>query len=317
MSCSLNTLYQVVGISKQAVHKYKKQKALFDEKLEQLLIQTDLLREEHPGCGVRKMYDVLKPDFIGRDRFERLMMDYGYRIKRHKNYIRTTIPAHYRYPNLIEGSIVNQINQVWQSDISYILVNGSYYYLVFIIDVYSRRIVGYQASDHMRTEANVNALRQAFKLRSNDNLSDLIHHSDRGSQYASKPYTNMLAQKGISISMGLKATDNAFAERINGIIKNEYLKYRDMKSLVDLKRELRKAVKHYNDKRTHLNIQKMNPIAYEKKLLDLNDQKKPTVTIYAEGYDKIKEASSLFNLRPEKNLGVHICPIYYDQILLT
>lgn len=244
-------------------------------------------------------------------------MDYGYRVKRHKNFIKTTIPAHYRYPNLIEGSIVNQINQVWQSDISYIHIHGNYYYLVFIIDVYSRRIVGYQASDHMRSEANVKALRKAFKLRSNDDLSNLIHHSDRGSQYISKSYTKMLTQRRIEISMGLKATENAYVERINGIIKNEYLKYREMKTLEDLKRELKKAVNHYNGKRSHMNIQKNNPIAYEKKLLDLKNQKRPTVIIYTDGYEKIKEAFSLFNLRPEKNLGVHICPINYDKFLFT
>lgn len=309
MSCSLNTLYDVVGISKQAVHQYRKRGSSIEFKVEQIMIQADNLRKEHGGCGVRKMYGTLQPDFIGRDKFEKLMMQNGYRVKRPKNYTKTTIPAHYKYPNLIEGSIVNQINQVWQSDITYILVNGQFYYIVFIIDVYSRRIVGYQASDHMRSEANVMALRKAFQLRSSDDLTNLIHHSDRGSQYISKDYTSLLENKDIKISMGLKATDNAYAERLNGIIKNEYLKYKDMGSLNDLKRELKKAVKHYNEKRTHINLDKVNPVDYEQKMVNLDDQKRPMVTIYTEGYDKIKEASSLHNLRPEKNLWTHICPI--------
>jgi len=309
MSCSLNALYKEVGISKQAVHKYRKKSSSFELEVSQIQIQADKLREEHGGCGIRKMYHALQPEFIGRDKFERLMMEKGYRVKRPKNYIRTTIPTHYKYPNLIEGSVVNQINQVWQSDITYILVNGQFYYIVFIIDIFSRRIVGYRASDHMRSDANVKALNQAIKLRSSKDLTNLIHHSDRGSQYASKAYTGILKKNGIHISMGLKATDNAYAERLNGIIKNEYLKYKEMASLKDLKRELKKAVKHYNEKRTHINLDKLNPVDYEMKMVNLTDQKRPMVTIFTEGYDKIKEASSLHNLRPEKNLGVHICPI--------
>jgi len=309
MSYSLNALYKVVGISKQAVHKHRKQCSSFESDVENLLIQADTLRLEHGGCGIRKMYDSLQPEFIGRDKFEKLMMEKGYRVKRPKNYTKTTIPAHYKYPNLIEGSIVNQVNQVWQSDLTYILVNGQFYYIVFIIDVFSRRIVGYQASDHMRSEANVIALRKALKLRSTDDMTNLIHHSDRGSQYVSKAYTSILNKREIAISMGLKATDNAYAERLNGIIKNEYLKYKEMGSLKDLKRELKKAVNHYNKKRIHKNLGKLNPVAYEQKMVNLSDQKRPMVTIYTEGYDKIKEASSLFNFGPEKNLRVHICPI--------
>ena len=309
MSFQMKDLYEVVGISKQAVHQFRKAKLSFDKKLEELLIQVDIIRKDHPGCGVRKLFHTLKPDFIGRDRFEHILMEYGYRVKFPKNYIKTTFPAHYRYPNLIEGSCITRINTIWQSDITYIHVNGRFYYIVFIIDVYSRRILGYQASDHLRAEANVKALKQAFRFRKNDNLKSLIHHSDPGSQYISKDYTKLLENRTIAISMGLKATENSFAERVNGIIKNEYLKYRNMKNLTDLKSELNKAVKHYNYKRIHNSLNRMSPMEFEKKMILLDDQKKPTVTIYTDGYDKIKEASSLFNLRPEKSLGVQICPI--------
>jgi len=309
MNFKLNDLYEVVGISKQAVHKFRKSNEIFDVKLEELFTQVDILREDHPGCGARKMYYTLKPDFIGRDRFEALMMRYGYRIKYPKNYIRTTISAHYRYPNLIEGCCIAEMNLIWQSDITYIHVNGRFYYIVFILDVYSRRILGYEASDHLRAQANVKALNQALSIRKEERLSKLFHHSDRGSQYISHEYTGILTSRSIAISMGLKATENAYAERINGIIKNEYLKYREMKNLADLKRELKRAVNHYNKYRQHNNLQRMSPVDFEKKLINLNDQKKPTVTIHTDGYDKFKEASNLFELRPERNLGIQICPI--------
>lgn len=314
MSRSLNSLYSVTGISKQAVNKYRKRQIEYTQNLQDLILEADILRAAHPGCGVEKMYYTLKPDFIGRDRFIDIMVDLGYRVKRNKNYIRTTIPAHYKFPNLIEGSLVTDINQVWQSDITYILVGQKYFYLVFIIDVYSRRIIGSQASDHLRATANVKALNQALRLRKGNNLSNLIHHSDRGSQYISKGYTSILKKNGIEISMGQMAIDNPYAERVNGTIKNEYLKFRKMRTLEDLKRELRKSVKHYNEKRIHNSLpNRMVPVEFENKIVSLIDQKRPTVTIYTDGYDKIMEASSLYNLRPEENLGIHICPILLNN----
>jgi len=307
----LNDLYRIVGISKQSVIQFFKREELFSKKLTDLLLEVDILRSECGGCGVEKMYYTLKPDFIGRDRFISIMMELGYRVKYKKNYIRTTIPGYYKYPNLIEGSIVSWINEVWQSDITYIHVGGRFYYLVFIIDVYSRRIVGYSASDHLRVEANIRALKMAIKLRNGDDLSNLIHHSDRGSQYIANSYIAILIRNSISISMGSVATENAFAERINGTIKNSYLSYKGMESLKDLKREVKKAVRHYNNKRPHDSLAKRTPVAFEKEILNSVDQKRPTVNIYTEGYPKFKEAKRLFELGPKEGLGAHICPMAY------
>ena len=140
MSYSLNQLYQVVGISKQAVQQYARRQEFFDQKFSNLLVEADELRKAHPGCGVQKMYDTLKPDFIGRDRFIEAMMDLGYRLKRKKNYRRTTYPAQMYYPNLINGKEVSAPNVVWQSDITYVEVGQRFYYAVFIIDVYTKNI---------------------------------------------------------------------------------------------------------------------------------------------------------------------------------
>jgi len=315
MRHSLNQIYRVSGITKQGYHQIVKRHKVYEAKLVDLLVHVDILRSEHPGCGVEKMYYTLKPDFIGRDRFVDIMMDAGYRIKRHKNYIKTTIPSHYKYPNLIEGSMVTDIDQVWQSDITYVKVGADYFYVVFIIDVYSKRIVGYNASDNLRTESNLKALKQAIKLRKNRDLRNLIHHSDRGCQYTSNAYTKMLKAKDISISMGLVATDNAYAERINGTIKNEFLRCWEIKDYRDLKRKLKKAVTYYNSKRPHNHLQRKSPIEFEKELVNLEIQKRPTVTIYTEGNDKIIEASSLIDLDPEKGLWIHNCPIWNDQFI--
>jgi len=302
----------MLGITKQAVYQHKQREDQFDLKLSDLLVQVDELKKEHPGCGVEKMYKTLKPDFIGRDKFIEIFMGLGFRVKKIKNYIRTTIPTHLKYPNLIEGMVVYKPNQVWQSDITYFHLNGRFYYIVFILDVYTRKIVGYKVSDNMRAESNITALKQAIKSE-NTCLKGLIHHSDRGSQYVDKGYLKQLKNNGIIVSMGLKAQDNAYAERINGTIKNEYLKRWKINSFSDLKRKLNKAVKHYNQKRTHSSLPKdLSPVNFEKSLLSLYSQIRPKVIIYAEGKDKTLEPSRLLSFRPEKELQANNCPMVFN-----
>ena len=191
----MNRLYDVIGISKQAVHQYAHRQALFDQHMEQLVMESDELRKDHPGCGVEKMYYTLRPDFLGRDRFVDTFMDLGFRVRRNKNYRRTTISSKDYYPNLIKGLAVTCPGTVWQSDITYIQVKDKFYYAVFIIDVYSKKIVGYQVSNHMRATANVKALQMALKIYQ----APKIHHSDRGSQYTYTEYIELLSQHGCSI----------------------------------------------------------------------------------------------------------------------
>src|SRR5690606_13747430 len=183
-----------------------------------------------------KMYYTLGPAFMGRDKFCELFLELGYGVKRAGNYHRTTFSGASYYPNLIEGMSVTRPFQVIQSDITYFHLNGGHYYLVFIIDVYTRLIVGYAVSDHLRTEANIRALKMAFQTM-DCRPWDTIHHSDRGSQYGSHAYTKLLTDHKIHISMGLVAWENPYAERINGIIKNEYLKRWAIRDLKDLRRK--------------------------------------------------------------------------------
>lgn len=128
----MNSLYKVIGISKQAVHQYAIRQAEFDKKIAELVIEADQLREEHPGCGVEKMYDTLRPDFIGRDRFVETFMDLGYRLKYQKNYKRTTYSTSLYYPNLIKGMEVNAPSVIWQSDITYIRIGEKFYRITHI-----------------------------------------------------------------------------------------------------------------------------------------------------------------------------------------
>ncbi|MBL7726463.1 MAG: IS3 family transposase [Dinghuibacter sp.] len=276
----MNQLYQSAGISKQAVSQQASRQARFERQISELIEQADLLRRDHPGCGVEKMYHTLKPDFLGRDRFIELFMGAGFRLKRSRNYRRTTYACHINYPNLIKGVSVGAPSVIWQSDITYYQAGDRFYYAVFIIDVYTKKIVGYQVSDHMRTTANVKALQMALK----NNKAPDIHHSDRGSQYSSHEYTNLLNSHNCRISMAQTAQDNAYAERINRTIKEEYLAHWVPGNLQKLKQATDKAVFNYNTKRKHKHLKMMAPVDFEncwhKNLLS----EKPIITIFNENF---------------------------------
>ncbi len=272
----MNQLYTTIGISKQAVYQYAKRQKVFDQKVGILLVEAEDLRKEHPGCGVEKMYYTLQPDFIGRDRFVELFMGLGFRLKKRRNYRRTTYAGSMYYSNLIKGMRVDKPSMIWQSDITYINVNQKFYYVVFIIDVYTKKIVGYQVSNHMRATANMKALKMALK----HHKPPRIHHSDRGAQYIYKEYIKTLKYNDTKISMALSAQDNAYAERINRTIKEEYLDHWKPQSFEQLKRYTNKAVKYYNNKRPHDNIGKMSPIDFENKWFNKELSMNKILTIF-------------------------------------
>lgn len=272
----MNQLYQTIGISKQAVYQYAKRQAVFDNQISRLILEADDLRLSHPGCGVEKMHEILAPEFIGRDRFIDTMMDLGYRIKKTKNYKRTTVAGKKYYPNLIKGLQVNAPSTVWQSDITYLPLNGKHYYAVFIIDVYTKKIVGYKVSDNMRAQANLKALQMALE----HNQGPVVHHSDRGSQYTYGQYIDLLKENNTKISMSLSGLDNAYAERINRTIKDEYLNYWNPRTFYQLRQCVKKAVINYNQIRVHKHLPKMSPNNFEDYWNTLSPNNRPTITIF-------------------------------------
>src|SRR5680860_285180 len=272
----MNQLYKSVGTTKQGVGQYAKRQVCFDQKLQDLIVEADELRKEHPGCGVRKMYDTLKPGFIGRDLFEETFMELGYRLRRNKNYRRTTYASSVYCPNLIKGMEICAPSIIWQSDITYIRVGENFYYAVFIIDVYTKKIVGFQVSGHMRATANIKALEMALE----DHKAPNIHHSDRGSQYIYNGYINLLKDNKTNISMALSAQDNAYAERINRTIKEEYLDHWKPETFGQLKGQVKKAVNNYNNKRSHDHLEKRNPVEFINYWSTLKPRERPAITIF-------------------------------------
>lgn len=318
MSYSLNALYSTVGISKQAVHGYQARQITYWRAVEGLLSAVDALLEEHGGCGLEKMYRSLQPDFLGRDRFISLLQELGYGLKRKVRPHRTTYSSIFRYENLITGLLVDGINQVWQTDITYIQAGQRFYYAIFIIDIYSKRIIAHQLSDNMYATANLAALKKAFKVRKSSCFPNLIHHSDRGSQYGAKSYTDALLAAQISISMGKKAQENAYAERVNGTIKNEYLDFKFLSSFNDVNRELNRVVKHYNNTRIHNHLpHNYSPIQFEEYINSQNPDTRPFIIIHAFDRPTFLEAKSrkkaTLNLM-EKNEGHNYCPLINNPI---
>ena len=225
---------------------------------------------------------MLQPDGIGRDGFIALGLQQGFRLKSIEKQTRTTYSVKSnRYKNLLGEEEFDGINQLWSSDITYFHLSDKFFYIVFIMDVYSRRIIGYSLADNMRAENNLAALQQALKLRSiKDYGKTLIHHSDKGSQYVSDEYTALLDQYGIRISMCNEVYENTHIERVNDTIKNQYLKRWRINDVKELARKLTDAVKAYNEQRPHQSLNDMSPVKYEKQLEAIEKEKRKKMTIY-------------------------------------
>lgn len=204
---------------------------------------------------------------LGRDRFVRLMRDHGLRLRNRTYKPRTTDSRHGlpKYPNLITEFIPKKPCQLWVSDITYIpckLRERRFYYLSLLTDAYSHEIVGWALSPTLELKGPIEALEMAMRKKKVD-LSGLIHHSDRGCQYCSAKYVSKLRSKGIRISMTESGDpkENAVAERINGIIKNELLGGEALGTFESAIKTLEEKISFYNKERPHMSIGMLTPVA--------------------------------------------------------
>lgn len=218
--------------------------------------------------NLRDIYFKMRPPGIGRDRFEQLGRELGLNVARQRNWTRTTDSFGVkRFDNHLKGLAINRVNQVWQSDITYYQVRGRFYYLTFIQDTFSKVIVGYSVSDSLHTEnTTIPALKMALKKRKLNTLSRLILHSDGGGQYYSDVFLAMTKSVYIINSMCKEAHDNGMAERLNGVIKNNYLKKQRINSYIDLKKKVDRTVKLYNQEKPHKSLKRQTPNEFENQL---------------------------------------------------
>ena len=240
--------------------------------LESQVLQVVMhVRKDHPGMNLRDIYFKMRPPGIGRDRFEGLCRQLGLVIDRRRNLRRTTDSSGVkRFDNLIKELKVNKVNQLWQSDITYYELKHSFCYLTFIQDAYSKMIVGYSVSKTLHTGATtLPALRMALthRKRSLDN-SGLILHSDGGGQYYSHDFLALTQSGKMRNSMGKMAQENGMAERLNGVIKNNYLIYKTIHNFEDLVKSVDRSVYLYNYEKPHRSLGRKTPVEFENSILN-------------------------------------------------
>lgn len=279
----MKDLHSVSGISKQSMYKYRKHKEL-SAKQETLVCQAmENMRKGHKKMSSRKVYTKQKALLeikIGRDKFEQIAFSNGYRVKQRRNVMKTTWGQRVEvYPDLISGIEINDINQVFQSDIFYLKVEGEHYYGITIEDIYSRRLLSLHISQSMKAEEIVKAVKKVYKVRLKESLKSCIFHSDTGSQYISNIVKELLTELGMRRSMCDIAQKNAYVERIQGILKYEYF-FENKLTKNNIIRVSNRIMKLYNEERPHISLGYRTPVEFEEYIKNLNKEEHPVLKVY-------------------------------------
>jgi putative transposase len=250
-----------LGFSVQAYHKKQKRTLLqlSDERL--IMEQIDAVRKHQPRCGGRKLYVMLQPFLkqhsitMGRDNFFSLLRKNKLLVRTTKRTAHTTDSKHffYRYPNMVKAFTPLKAHELWVSDITFIPLRNRFAYLFLITDAYSRKIVGHYVSDDMKVSSAIIALKKALDQKPADRI--VIHHSDRGMQYCSIAYVQLLQQHHAHISMTQNGDpyENAIAERVNGILKSEFL-HSCYDTIDQAAAHINRCIIIYNYKRRHSSL---------------------------------------------------------------
>lgn len=257
------------GISRQAYYQHQWEGISTSYEEEMLLKEVRNIRQYHRKMGGRKLYELLEPFMlahnikIGRDALFSILAANHLLVKRRKRKIQTTNSLHWlrKYPNLIRDFEPTGVNQLWVSDITYWKLGDKHSYISFITDAYSRKIVGYNVAESLEAIESISSLQMALSALGVDKPLQLIHHSDRGVQYCSSGYVKLLQDYNIQISMTENGDplENAIAERLNGIIKQEYLEDQNINTINEARALLAQAVHLYNNERPHMSIGYLKP----------------------------------------------------------
>ena len=252
---------RMLKISRQAVYKHQRNHASRSTEVSELIPRVLALRQIMPRVGGRKLLKHLGNSRLGRDKFFEILRNQGLLIKRRRRYTITTNSKHSLavYPNLLAEVIPDAPNRVWVADQTYIRLRQGFCYLSLLTDLYSRKIVGYDVASTLEATGPMNALRMA--LHSVPCLQGLVHHSDRGKQYCCTEYTQLLMDHHCHISMTAprRPDQNATAERVNGILKGEFLLDSTFRSIDDVRNAVKQSIYIYNNIRLHLSLGMTTP----------------------------------------------------------
>lgn len=261
----LGFLCGLFGYTRQAYYQQLTRNAHQAIKEEIVIERVKEKRKNMPKLGGRKLNILLEKDgiHIGRDKLFDLLRNNHMLVVKKKHKIYTTQSKHWmkKYPNLIEGMEVIKPNKLWVSDITYILVDNKDGFLFLITDAYSHKIMGYFVSESLEAEGGLIALRMALNEVDWQNRAGLIHHSDRGAQYCCHKYVNLLQTNKMLISMTQHGDpyENALAERMNGILKEEWIHNERFRDIEHAGERIAEIIKIYNTERPHSSCNMMTP----------------------------------------------------------
>jgi putative transposase len=260
----MSSLFAAAGMSKQSFHQRRVRLQGSAVKAIELIPRIEQIRSHHPTMSSRSMYLMIGPIHLGRDRFESFCFENGFKVRLKRAFHRTTNSLGVtRFNNLLLNKRVTGVNRVWVSDITYYRIGEKFYYLTFILDLYSRFIVGYSISSTLLAEdTTIPALRMAIKGRII--LDGLVIHSDGGGQYYCKEWLSLTAMANMKNSMCESVYENAHAERVNGIIKNDYLFPHRPENFDNLTAMTHQVIFRYNYERPHRSLGKVSPDQFEK-----------------------------------------------------
>ena len=268
LNVGVSGICQLLGFSRQAYYKYRVNRAKRHQELGQVRDLVMCIRSKMPRIGTRKLMHLIHGDLeelnikIGRDMLFDFLRTEHLLIKPQRSHIKTTNSHHWmkKHPNRIENINIHKPEQVWVSDITYIKTDQGHNYLSLVTDAYSKKIMGYELSDNLSVDGPLRAIEMAIKNREHKDQK-LIHHSDRGIQYCSSQYVAKLKNNNIDISMTQNGDpyENAIAERINGILKYEFLWINGFNDPLQALKGIAESIKIYNELRPHLSCGMLTP----------------------------------------------------------
>lgn len=270
------------------------------EELHKIVVQ---IRAEHPTLNCRAMYFKLLSEGIGRDKFESLCTEWELTQQRPINRARKTFSSVViRFDNLLNDYKVATIDEAYLSDITYYEVDKKFYYITFIMDAFSRYILGYAVSKRLTTvRTTLKALEMTIAYKKAKLKVGIIFHSDGGGWYYDKGFLSLTKQHKFKNSMCEYAYENGKAERINGIIKNNYLKHRNIKNFEELEKEVDRSVTLYYNDRPHKSLKYKTPLQVEKEQLHLQQPTKLMMKESLNTKEQIIGVSNSNNTEPTKS----------------
>ncbi|HSQ85548.1 MAG TPA: IS3 family transposase [Desulfobacterales bacterium] len=300
---------ELFGYSRQAWYDTKKRESKTQLAEVLILQEAKKLRRDHPRMGYEKLHELMQPFLsehgikMGRDKFSVLLSEHGLQVRKSKRKAKTTNSNHLfkKYPNIVRDLDISFPGKLWVSDITYIRTKYGFAYLSLITDAYSRKVVGWCLWYDLTSTGALNALKMAVETE--DTSKRLIHHSDRGIQYCCYDYVNYLKESNILISMTEQGDpyENAIAERVNGILKDEYDLYQTFEDYNTANEAVKIAIEKYNNQRPHRSCDMLTPAQAHKRTGKLKKHWKKKE--YALSYKTGVEQNTVINFRDKIPIG--------------